>query len=107
MKTLVREPVSGPRSECEPPDLHSLDRHRKGVTAPQNYLQLTLLVVSRDSAVRTAIAYRLDDRGVGVRVPIVSTSFSSPGRPDRLWGPTNLLSNEYRGFFPGSKAGRA
>jgi hypothetical protein len=42
----------------------------------------------------------LDDRGVGVRVAVESRIFSSPDRPDRLWGPTNLLFNGYRGLFP-------
>jgi hypothetical protein len=41
--------------------------------------------------------YRLDDRGVGVRVPGESRIFSSPRRPDLLWGPPNLLFNAYRG----------
>jgi hypothetical protein len=48
---------------------------------------------SRDSAVGIATSYGLDDRGVGVRVPVVSRIFSSPDRPDRIWGPPNLLSN--------------
>jgi hypothetical protein len=30
---------------------------------------------------------RLDDRGVGVRFPMGSRTFSSLRRPDRFWGP--------------------
>jgi hypothetical protein len=52
---------------------------------------------SRDSVVGIATCYGLDNRGVGVRVPVGSRIFSSPYRPDRLWGPLNLLSNGYRG----------
>jgi len=26
--------------------------------------------------------------------------FSSPPRPERLWGPISLLSNGYKGLFP-------
>jgi hypothetical protein len=55
---------------------------------------------SRDSVVRIAARYGLDDRGVGVRVPVGSRIFYSPRRPDRLWGPHNLLLNGYRGPFP-------
>jgi hypothetical protein len=59
---------------------------------------------SRDSSVGIATGYGLDDRGVGVGVPVGSRIFSSPHRPDRLTGPPNLLSNRYRGLFPGDKA---
>jgi hypothetical protein len=55
---------------------------------------------SQDSAVGIATGYELDGRGVGVRVPVRSRIFSSPRRPDRLWCPPSLLSNEYWGFFP-------
>jgi hypothetical protein len=30
--------------------------------------------------------------------------FSSPPRPERLWGPPSRLSNGYQGSFPGHKA---
>jgi hypothetical protein len=39
--------------------------------------------------------YGLDDRGVGVRMPVGARIFSSPHRPDLLWGSPNLLSNGY------------
>jgi hypothetical protein len=60
---------------------------------------------SRDSTVGIATGYGLDDREVGVRVPVES----SPRRPDRLWGPPNLLSNGYGGgaSLPGGKAAGA
>jgi hypothetical protein len=40
------------------------------------------------SAVGIAIGYGLDDRGVGVRVPVGSRTFTCPHRPDRLLGST-------------------
>jgi hypothetical protein len=68
---------------------------------------LTELQTGRDSAVGIATGYGLDDRRVGVRVPVEARIFSSPCRPDRLWGPPILVSNGYQGSFPGGKAARA
>jgi hypothetical protein len=48
--------------------------------------------MSRDSSVGIETVYGQDDRGVGVRVPVRPRIFSSPRRPDWLWGPPNLLS---------------
>jgi hypothetical protein len=56
----------------------------------------------RDSIVGIATIYDLDDRGFGVRVPVMSGIISSPRCPDKLWVPTSLLSNGYRGLFPRS-----
>jgi hypothetical protein len=47
-----------------------------------------------------ATGYGMDDRGVAVRVPVGSTIFYSPYRPDRLWGPSSFISNGNREFFP-------
>jgi hypothetical protein len=47
------------------------------------------------------LVYGLDDRGVGVRVPVWSRIYSTSRRPDRLRGPPSLLSSGYRGSFPG------
>jgi hypothetical protein len=55
--------------------------------------------VSRDSVVCIATGYGLDDRGLGLRVPLGSRLFCPSRRPDWLWSPPNLLSNGYRGFF--------
>jgi len=33
--------------------------------------------------------------------------FSSPPRPEKLWGPASLLCNGYQGFFPGRTAAGA
>jgi hypothetical protein len=53
-----------------------------------------------------ADGYGLDDRGVGVRVPVTSKLFSSPRPPDRLWGPSSLLYNACRGQYPRRQSGR-
>jgi hypothetical protein len=62
---------------------------------------------SRDSSVGTATGYGLDDRGVGVRVPVGTRIFSSTRRPDWFWGSPNLLSNGYLGILPGGKVAGA
>jgi hypothetical protein len=61
---------------------------------------------SRDCAVGIANGYGLDDRGVGVRFTVESRIFSSPRRPDRLWGPPRLLYCGYLGLFLRSYSGR-
>jgi hypothetical protein len=61
----------------------------------------------RDSAVSVVTGYGLDDRVVGVLVPVGSRFFSSPCHPGRFWGPLNLLSSGYRGLYSENKAGGA
>jgi hypothetical protein len=47
--------------------------------------------------VAIATGYGLDDREVGVGVPVGSSIFPPPRRPNRLWSPLSLLSNGNRG----------
>jgi hypothetical protein len=47
-------------------------------------VNFSLLHKSRDSAVGIATRYRLDDQGVGVRVPVGARIFTFPCRPDWL-----------------------
>jgi hypothetical protein len=49
-----------------------------------NFDDYPILRQSLDNAVGIATGYWLDDRRVGVRVPVESRISSSPRRPDRL-----------------------
>jgi hypothetical protein len=63
------------------------------VTCPAHYMPLDLIILvesTRDSVVGIATSYGLDDRGVGVRIPVESIIFFSPRRPDRLWDPQRI-----------------
>jgi hypothetical protein len=63
--------------------------------------------MSRDSSVGIAKGYGLEDWG-SIR-GLAKIVFSTPQRPDRLWGPHSLLSNGYLngGSFHGSKVAGA
>jgi hypothetical protein len=59
---------------------------------------------SLDCVVGIATGYRLDGRGVGVRVPVRSSIFSSPRRPDWPTGSTQPPIRWVPGaLFPGFK----
>jgi hypothetical protein len=76
----------------------------------QSIIIIIIIIIigkSRDSAVGIATGYGLDDQGVGVQVPVGARIFTSPCRPDRLWGPPCFLSHAYRGSIPGGKAAGA
>jgi hypothetical protein len=52
---------------------------------------------SQNSAVGIATDYGLEDREVGIRVPVGSRIIFYPQHLDRLLGPPNLASNGCRG----------
>jgi hypothetical protein len=62
--------------------------------------------MSRGSVASIATAYGLDDRRIGVRVPVGSSNFTFPYRSYRLWGTPNLLFKGYRELLPRGYSGR-
>jgi hypothetical protein len=110
--------VPGACPQHPPPPLHRLPDPKQW---DSNLIQWSLLEIpetdittnnstnisrSRDGVFGIATAYRLDDRGVTVRVPVGSWIFSSPRRPERLSGPPSPLSNGYQRLFPRRYSGR-
>jgi hypothetical protein len=69
------------------------------LSAVAQFVSLIIPNRGRDSSVGTATGYGLDEGGVEVRVPIGGKIFPFPSRSVRFWGPPNLLSNVYWGFF--------
>jgi hypothetical protein len=57
--------------------------------------------MSRFSAVGIATGYGLDDRGVGVPVPVGPRVLTSPYRPYRLFNPSHVMVT---GGSPGREA---
>jgi hypothetical protein len=68
-----------------------------GTVALSVYLikHLTMITWSRGSSNGIATGST-----AGVQIPARANFFSSPQRPDRLWGPPSVLSNGYGGHFP-------
>jgi hypothetical protein len=61
---------------------------RRCITFATSFKSFQFTFICWDSAVGIATGYGLDDRGVGIRVPVVLRIFTSPSRPDRVWGST-------------------
>jgi hypothetical protein len=84
----------------------SSETQRSMLMLGKNLLPLFLhstysIFMGRGSSVGLANGYGLDNRGVGVRVPVEPRIFTSPHRPDQLWRPSSLQSKELlAGIFP-------
>jgi hypothetical protein len=92
-RSTRRKPAPAPLCQPQIPLDQTRARTRAAAVGSQ---RLTAWAVARPCAVRIATGYGLGDRGVAVRVPVVSSIFLSPQRPDRVWGPHNLPSSGYR-----------
>jgi hypothetical protein len=105
---ILRDPKSDCRFQKSPPLVPTMSQMNPVHTSPPYaynihfniFSPLHIGLRSRDSAVGIATGYGLNDRRVGVRAPVGPRMFSSSRRPERLWGPHNLLFNGYRGLFP-------
>jgi hypothetical protein len=85
------------------PDLE--DRSLSAVHSYPSYLEAVSSV--RNLRTRHAMVTRdkpYTGRKIGVQFPAGTGTFFSSPRPDRLWSPASLLSDGYRGSFPGGEA---
>jgi hypothetical protein len=77
-------------------------------TDESKYFRLFIMITwrNRDSAVGMETGYGLDDREVGIRIPVRSKIFSSLRLPDRFWAHPTFYPMGTDSFFPGVKRPR-
>jgi hypothetical protein len=69
----------------------SYSGHSPPFTETRDLLCINYCLLGRDSSVGMATGYGLHDQGGGSSSPGMVKFFTSPYRPDRLWGPPKLL----------------
>jgi hypothetical protein len=92
--------------------IHSSSLYCVGINLTADFLQKYVQIICCKFMLKTSEGYEnvvgitngygLGDGGVLVD----SRIFSSPCRPDRIWGPPNLLFSGSGGSFPGGEAAR-